>query len=86
MLGALVQLCVIGDDLQLYIPMSVCRHASATGSLARVAAAGRPADVLVLMDGSLLISDDQVGAVYRVAYSPSTTLPTAVAGRRMLSS
>jgi hypothetical protein len=29
---------------------------------------GRPADVLVLPDGSLLISDDQAGAIYRVTY------------------
>jgi glucose/arabinose dehydrogenase len=30
---------------------------------------GRPADVLVLRDGSLLISDDEAGAVYRVTYT-----------------
>jgi glucose/arabinose dehydrogenase len=29
---------------------------------------GRPADVLVMPDGSLLISDDQAGAIYRVFY------------------
>jgi glucose/arabinose dehydrogenase len=29
---------------------------------------GRPADVLVMPDGSLLIADDHAGAVYRVAY------------------
>jgi glucose/arabinose dehydrogenase len=29
---------------------------------------GRPADVLVLKDGSLLVSDDYNGAVYRVSY------------------
>jgi len=29
---------------------------------------GRPADVLVLHDGSLLISDDKAGAIYRIAY------------------
>ena len=29
---------------------------------------GRPADVLVMPDGSLLISDDQSGAIYRVTY------------------
>jgi glucose/arabinose dehydrogenase len=29
---------------------------------------GRPADVLVLPDGSLLISDDKAGAIYRVTY------------------
>ena len=30
---------------------------------------GRPADVLPLPDGSLLVSDDLVGAIYRVRYS-----------------
>jgi glucose/arabinose dehydrogenase len=30
---------------------------------------GRPADVLPMPDGSLLISDDYAGAVYRVTYS-----------------
>jgi glucose/arabinose dehydrogenase len=30
---------------------------------------GRPVDVLVLKDGSLLVSDDHNGAVYRVSYS-----------------
>jgi glucose/arabinose dehydrogenase len=29
---------------------------------------GRPNDVLMAPDGSLLISDDQAGAVYRVTY------------------
>ena len=29
---------------------------------------GRPVDVLVLKDGSLLVSDDHNGAVYRVSY------------------
>ncbi len=31
---------------------------------------GRPADVLPLPDGSLLISDDLAGAIYRVRYTP----------------
>lgn len=31
--------------------------------------AGRPADVLPLPDGSLLVSDDTAGAVYRITYS-----------------
>ncbi len=30
---------------------------------------GRPADFLVLKDGSLLVSDDHAGAIYRVSYS-----------------
>ncbi|MEA2836277.1 MAG: hypothetical protein QOD89_827, partial [Bradyrhizobium sp.] len=30
---------------------------------------GRPADLLVMKDGSLLISDDYNGAVYRVSFA-----------------
>ena len=33
---------------------------------------GRPADVLPLPDGSLLVSDDTAGAIYRVVYAPGT--------------
>jgi glucose/arabinose dehydrogenase len=29
---------------------------------------GRPADVQVIKDGSLLISDGEAGAIYRVSY------------------
>lgn len=32
---------------------------------------GRPADVLVLPDGSLLVSDDLAGAIYRIRYAES---------------
>lgn len=31
---------------------------------------GRPVDILTLQDGSLLISDDQLGVIYKVAYKP----------------
>ncbi|WP_427312799.1 PQQ-dependent sugar dehydrogenase [Cupriavidus sp. H39] len=31
---------------------------------------GRPADVLVAPDGSLLVSDDHAGAIYRIRYQP----------------
>ena len=30
---------------------------------------GRPSDVLVAPDGSLLVSDDWAGAIYRISYS-----------------
>ena len=30
---------------------------------------GRPADVLVMPDGSLLVSDDRAGVIYRISYS-----------------
>jgi glucose/arabinose dehydrogenase len=29
---------------------------------------GRPVDFLVMKDGSLLISDDHAGAIYRISY------------------
>ncbi len=41
----------------------------ATGWLQGESAWGRPADVLVLPDGSLLVSDDAAGAIYRISYA-----------------
>ena len=41
-----------------------------TGFLQGESAWGRPADVLPLPDGSLLVSDDSAGAIYRVRYQP----------------
>lgn len=38
--------------------------------LAAPRAAGRPVDVEQLADGSLLVSDDGEGAVYRISYTP----------------
>ena len=32
---------------------------------------GRPVDVLQMKDGSLLVSDDLAGAIYRISYSAS---------------
>ncbi len=32
---------------------------------------GRPVEVLVMPDGSLLVSDDYAGAIYRIVYDPS---------------
>jgi glucose/arabinose dehydrogenase len=43
----------------------------ATGWLQGESAWGRPVDVLVDRDGSLLVSDDYAGAVYRIAYRGS---------------
>lgn len=40
----------------------------ATGWLQGQQAWGRPADVLVMPDGSLLVSDDYAGAIYRISY------------------
>ena len=36
---------------------------------------GRPVDVLVLKDGSLLVSDDRAGAIYRITYDRSAAGP-----------
>jgi glucose/arabinose dehydrogenase len=41
----------------------------ADGWLQDEEAAGRPVDLLVLEDGSMLVSDDQNGIVYRISYS-----------------
>ena len=40
-----------------------------TGFMQNEIAWGRPADVQLLPDGSLLISDDRAGAIYRVTYA-----------------
>ncbi|HTR59807.1 MAG TPA: PQQ-dependent sugar dehydrogenase [Casimicrobiaceae bacterium] len=40
----------------------------ATGWLQGETAWGRPADVFVMPDGSLLVSDDYAGAIYRISY------------------
>jgi len=42
----------------------------ATGWLQGETPWGRPADVLVMPDGSLLVSDDYAGAIYRITYRP----------------
>jgi glucose/arabinose dehydrogenase len=44
----------------------------ASGWLKGSIASGRPADVLVMPDGALLISDDKAGRIYRVTYSGSS--------------
>jgi glucose/arabinose dehydrogenase len=40
----------------------------AEGWLRRAKAWGRPVDVLVEPDGSLLVSDDMAGVIYRIKY------------------
>lgn len=39
-------------------------------ALGKETVSGRPVDVLVMPDGSLLVSDDSAGAIYRVRYQP----------------
>ncbi|MDM7916744.1 MAG: sorbosone dehydrogenase family protein, partial [Candidatus Eisenbacteria bacterium] len=41
----------------------------AEGWLRDGSVSGRPVDVLALPDGSLLVSDDYAGAIYRVTYT-----------------
>jgi glucose/arabinose dehydrogenase len=42
----------------------------AEGWLSPAGVSGRPVDLLVLPDGSLLVSDDHAGVVYRISYNP----------------
>ena len=42
--------------------------ASVSGDTTRGQAWGRPADVLVMPDGALLVSDDLAGVIYRISY------------------
>ena len=53
-----------GNRVRAYQPF-------ATGWLQGESAWGRPADVLVTGDGSLLVSDDLAGAIYRIRYAPA---------------
>ena len=41
----------------------------AEGWLKGISAWGRPVDLEVMRDGSLLVSDDKKGAIYRITYS-----------------
>jgi glucose/arabinose dehydrogenase len=43
----------------------------ATGWLENESVSGRPVDLLILADGSMLISDDHAGKLYRISYSDS---------------
>ena len=43
-----------------------------TGFLKDNAYLGRPVDVQPMRDGSLLVSDDYAGAIYRIIYGSST--------------
>lgn len=42
----------------------------ASGWLSQEKVLGRPVDVLVYTDGSLLVSDDYAGSIYRISYTP----------------
>ncbi len=69
--GYRVTLVQVTDDRRIgYTPF-------ATGWLVGRSAWGRPVDVEVMADGSLLVSDDKNGAIYRITYTPpqATGLP-----------
>jgi glucose/arabinose dehydrogenase len=57
----LVTVTLDGDTAKAHEPF-------ATGWLQGEDEWGRPADVLVMPDGSLLVSDDRAGAIYRITY------------------
>jgi glucose/arabinose dehydrogenase len=57
---------VMHVDMDGSDPISVTPFAR--GWLQGESAWGRPVDVLVMPDGSLLISDDRMGSIYRVVY------------------
>ena len=63
-IGYRVMVARLGDDGRVlsYEPF-------ATGWLKGEANWGRPVDIEVISDGSMLISDDQAGAVYRISYT-----------------
>jgi glucose/arabinose dehydrogenase len=44
------------------------REVFADGWLQNGKAWGRPVDLLVMPDGSMLLSDDQAGVIYRITY------------------
>lgn len=54
-----------GDRVVSYQPF-------AEGWLDPDGASGRPVDLLVLPDGSLLVSDDHAGVIYRISYNPES--------------
>ena len=68
----------IGPDEMLYVPVgapcNICEKNDpryeifADGWLTRNKAWGRPVDIIVINDGSLLVSDDRAGVIYRITY------------------
>jgi glucose/arabinose dehydrogenase len=62
----------VGDGAMTQPPLADEGLTAGTGFIENNNYLGRPADVLVLKDGSLLISDDFNGAVYRVIYDAAS--------------
>ncbi|MBA3998526.1 MAG: sorbosone dehydrogenase [Candidatus Accumulibacter sp.] len=55
---------------------AVAYETFASGWLQGETAWGRPADLLVLPDGSLLVADDHAGAIYRIVYDTRAVPPS----------
>ena len=49
--------------------MPVSYEPFAEGWLQKESVAGRPVDLLVLDDGSMLVSDDYANKIYRISYA-----------------
>ncbi len=53
----------------------------ASGWLQKGQVWGRPVDILIYKDGSILVSDDHAGAIYRISYTPSTNIRNVLKNR-----
>jgi glucose/arabinose dehydrogenase len=49
---------------------AIAAETFAAGWLQKGNAWGRPVDLQVMPDGSLLVADDKAGAIYRISYQP----------------
>jgi len=58
-------------DLEDGVPVSY--EPFATGWLENESVSGRPVDLLILPDGSMLLSDDHAGKLYRISYTEGET-------------
>jgi glucose/arabinose dehydrogenase len=72
--GSLPEFTPTGYRIEL-VTLNASRRATghrvfAEGWLQDGQAWGRPVDLLVMPDGSLLVSDDKAGVIYRISYSP----------------
>jgi len=77
----------VGPDNKLYVsvgaPCNICEPPAANAQIRRLnldgsgaepyALGGRPVGVQPMRYGSLLVSDDYAGAVYRISYGSSRT-------------
>jgi glucose/arabinose dehydrogenase len=57
-----------GSKVMSYEPFAEGWLQQAEGATVARQAWGQPVDLLELADGSLLVSDDRAGAIYRISY------------------